>query len=86
MIGVKTDSGFVCEINENVLDDVEIIDVLVELDEGNPTHIGKAAKKLLREDAAKLYEHIRTEDDRVPLTELAKEIADIIGKISEAKK
>lgn len=86
MIEVKTESGFECKINENVLDNVEIIDILVEVDEGNPTHIGRAAKKLLREDAARLYDHVRTDDDRVPVEALTKEMADIIGKISEAKK
>lgn len=86
MIKVQTESGFECKINDDVLNDAEILDMFIELDEGNPIHITKAAKKLLRDDYKRLYDHIRTEDDRVPLTALAAEIADIISKASEIKK
>lgn len=86
MIKVKTGSGFECEISENVLDDAEILDVFIELDDGNPLHITTAVKKLLREDYKRLYDHIRTDDDRVPLTALAQEMTDIISKASELKK
>lgn len=86
MIKVKTESGFECEINENVLDDAEILDVFVELDDGNPVHITTAVKKILRDDYKRLYDHIRTEDDRVPLTALAAEMAEIVSKASEIKK
>lgn len=86
MIKVKTESGFECEINENVLDDAEILDVFVELDDGNPVHITTAVKKILRDDYKRLYDHIRTDDDRVPLTALAAEMAEIVNKASEIKK
>ena len=86
MIKVKTESGFECEINENVLDDAEILDVFVELEDGNPVHITTAVKKILRDDYKRLYDHIRTGDDRVPLTALAAEMAEIVSKASEIKK
>ena len=86
MIKVKTESGFECEINENVLDDVEILEVFAELDDGNLTHIATAARKLLRGEYKRLCDHIRTTDDRVPLSDLAREMTDIIDKFPEAKK
>lgn len=86
MIKVKTASGFEGEINEDVLNDVEIIDIFGELDDGNPVNIGKAAKKLFKDDYKRLYDHVRTEDDRVPIEALAKELSEIITSASEIKK
>lgn len=86
MIEVKTESGFECKINESALDDLEIVDIFVEVDNGDPSHIGVAVKKLLREDAAKLYDHVRTEDGRVPIVNILNELQDIIGKVKDLKK
>lgn len=86
MLKAKTESGFECEIDEGILNDVEILDVFCELEDGNPAHVGKAVKKMLRDDAKRLYDHVRTEDDRVPVEALGKELADIVNSINELKK
>lgn len=80
MIKGKTESGFEYKVNEDVLDDMEIIDLLSSIDEGEVQNLTKAADKILGvEQRKKLYDHIRTEDGRVPVAKFSEEFFDILG-------
>ena len=80
MIKGKTGSGFAYEVNEDALDDMEIIDLLASIDDGEVQNLTKAADKILGEEQRKsLYEHIRTEDGRVPVGKFSEEFFDILG-------
>lgn len=78
----KTSTGFEFEINEHKLDDMEFLDALAEVDE-NPLALSKVIKAMLGDDQKKkLYNHLRTDEGRVPVKAVAKEIAEIM-KISQ---
>ena len=67
MITAKTESGFSIELEESTLDNMEVLDALSDLDEGNPLAMSRLVVKLLGKDGKKrLYDHLRTEDGRVP--------------------
>ena len=67
MITAKTESGFSIELEESALDNMEVLDALSDLDEGNPLAMSRLVVKLLGKDGKKrLYDHLRTEDGRVP--------------------
>lgn len=83
---VTTDSGFECEINENVLDDIEILEMIEAIDDGRISMIRKVLGRILKDDAARLEEHVRTEDGRIPVTALLAEFQDFIAKIKDLKK
>ena len=83
---VTTDSGFECEINENVLDDIEILEMIEAIDDGRISMIRKVLGRILKDDAARLEEHVRTEDGRIPVTALLTEFQDFIAKIKDLKK
>lgn len=78
MIQGKTESGFVFQLEEDALDDMELLDTLAEMQE-NLLKIGTAVQMLLGEEQKKrLYDHLRNEKGRVRAEPLSKELLEII--------
>ena len=50
MITAKTESGFSIELEESALDNMEVLDALSDLDEGNPLAMSRLVVKLLGKD------------------------------------
>lgn len=83
----KTESGFKFEIDEKVLDDMELIDAMAASQGEDPTQISTVVVKIFGEDQRKrLYDHVRTEDGRVPVTEVANIITEIINSLGDDEK
>lgn len=80
MVEVKTNSGFVIEFDEARADNMEFLDALTDADE-NIANAGRAISLLLgKEGRAALYDHVRTEDGRVPINAVASEFLEILEK------
>lgn len=80
----KTESGFKYEIDEKVLDDMELIDAMAASQGEDPTQISTVVYKIFGADQRKrLYDHLRTEDGRVPVTDVANIITEIIESIGD---
>ena len=80
----KTQSGFKYEIDEKVLDDMELIDAMAASQGDDPTQISTVVVKIFGADQRKrLYDHVRTEDGRVPVTEVANIITEIIESLGD---
>ena len=80
----KTESGFKWEIDENVLDDMELIDAMAASQGEDPTQISTVVTKIFGADQKKkLYDHVRAEDGRVPISKVADIITEIINAIGE---
>lgn len=78
-IKVELESGYCCELEENVLDNMELLDRLVEVEEGKPAALSAALMLLLGQEQRKaLYDHLRTEDGRVPIRDTARAMGEII--------
>ena len=78
----KTSTGFEFEIDEQKLDDMEFLDALAEVDD-NSLALPKIIKTILGYDQKKkLYDHLRSDEGRVPIKAVAKEIAEIM-KLSQ---
>ena len=76
---IKTTSGFEIEIDESKLDDLEFLDLICELDDSNPRAYRKIVRKMLGDGETRLYDHIRTDDGRVPVSALTREILEILN-------
>lgn len=75
---VETSSGFAWDIDDVVLDDAEILDFLADIEEGNMVSFVPLLRKVLTPQGKKaLYDHLRTEDGRVPYAELDRETTEI---------
>lgn len=86
IVHVKTTSGFECDINENVLDDMEVLDYLASIEGGELMKYPKLLSKLFAPEVKKaLYDHVRTEDGRVPYAAFETEITDIFNSIKGGK-
>ena len=83
---IKTTSGFECDIDEDTLDDIELIEDLVEIDSGNATLVPRVIGRLLPDDKKKLYDHVRTDKGRVPIGAVGEELAEIIKGLNSKKK
>ena len=83
MIKGTTTSGFDFAFDENTLNNMEFVDALAEVDE-NPLLISKVVKMMFDpEQKKRLYNHIRTEDGRVPVEALGDEMREIFSVASE---
>lgn len=86
MVHVKTASGFECDVNEQVLDDVEVLDYLVAIDEGDTRKYPRLMAKIFTPETKQaLYDHVRTEDGRVPYSAFGAEITDVFNAIKGGK-
>ena len=75
---ITTDSGFEWDIDDVVLDDAEILDCLLDIEGGNKFSILTLLRKVLTSEGKKaLYDHLRTEDGRVPYADLDREFTEI---------
>lgn len=80
MVKGKTKSGFEFELEENVINNMELVDALADCADDNPFAVSKAVKLLLGNDLRqKLYDHLRTEDGRVPMEEVSVAVSEIFA-------
>ena len=84
---VITKSGFECLVDKKQMDDMELVDKIAEADAGNPLAVSAVIEKVLgKEQKAKLYNHLRNEDGRVPIEKVGEEIVDIITSLGNEGK
>ena len=90
MIKGKTKSGFEFEINENAGDDMELVDAMADClgtDQMKQfTGLSKVLTKLLGDNKKALYDHVRTEDGRVPTKAVEDEVAEMFNAIGDSGK
>lgn len=83
---VKTRTGFECDIDEIVLDDMEVLDYLAAIDGQDLTKYPLLLNKLMKPEVKKaLYDHVRAEDGRVPYGAFDAEITDIFNGLKGGK-
>ena len=81
----KTTTGFEFDIEDERLDDMELVDIMAEIDE-NPLLMPKVCKMLLGEEQKKrLYDHLRSEDGRVPIEATTNAIQEIFNSPGDLK-
>lgn len=87
MVTGKTTSGFSFSIPRKVMDNMEFVDTLAEASESNPIAVSKTVQLLLGDDVRKaLYNHVRTEDGRVPVKAVCEEVVEIIKAFGQEGK
>ena len=80
-------NGLELEVNEKSLNNMELLDALEEMTEGNELAISKVVKLMLgNENRKKLYDFIRDKDGRVPLEEVDKCLTEIMNLLGEQGK
>lgn len=83
---ITTRSGFTCEIDPVSLDDMEILELIGEVQDGNTFYVPKIIKRMLGDEQKKaLYDHLRTPEGRVPTDATYDVMGEIFDAINEAK-
>lgn len=78
MVEIKTESGFVCKLPKDALDDMELVDIFAG-DYPNEVFRNSAiAKQLLGDKKSDLYDHLRQIYGKVPATAVDQELREII--------
>ena len=91
MITGETTSGYHFEIDETRFDDFEVLDAIADMDSGVPTRLISGLStflvKVLGVDGRKaLYDHVRTQDGRVPTENVRTEVREILTAGGEQAK
>lgn len=82
-----TKSGFSYAINRKALDNMELIDALADSADGDTLAVSKVCRLLLKPEQRKaLYDHVRTEDGRVPTEAISAEIVEMFSALGAAGK
>ena len=86
MVTGTTSSGFSFSLDEKVLDDMELVDTLAQMQEGDPLAISAVVRMVLGDQRRALYDHRRTADGRVPASAVSEEIRQIFDAFGKAGK
>ena len=84
MKSITMSDGLELEIDEGCMDDMELLDAIIDTDEGNPVAVSRLCTKMLGKEGKKiLYDHLRENNGRVPVTKAIPaimEIMQLLGK------
>lgn len=81
-----TRSGFGFEVADNIVNDMELFEALCDLDAGDARAVVPVCRIVLGDQKKALYDHLRTEEGRVPVDKVTEEILDILTAIKDGKK
>ena len=83
---IHLDNGLQLQVKDNVLDNMELLDDLVSLDEGNGYAISRIVSRILEKDEKKkLYDHLR-KDGVTPVSAVVDCMKEIFDKLGDAGK
>jgi len=86
MKNIKLANGLNLNINENVMDNMELLDDLVDLDNGNGYAISRVLNRMMDADEKKkLYDHLRV-DGVTSITSVTNAMKEIFEKLGEQGK
>ena len=86
MISGVTKNGFAFEITAERADNMELIDALADIDDGNLLAVSKVLTLLLGpEQKKKMYDFVRTEDGIVSAQTVSEMIVEILATKKETK-
>lgn len=86
MVAGTTRSGFRFEVPEDIADNMELFEAFCDLDGGDERAIVPVCRIVLGGQKKALYDHLRTEDGRVPVTKVVEEVGQILAAVKDGKK
>lgn len=83
---IKLNDDFMVEVDKNAFDNMELIDALALMDEGNPLAMSKVCDLVFTKDTKKrIYDHCR-KDGRVPVADVSNLISEVFSKLGQEEK
>lgn len=82
-----TKNGFEFDVSDSVIDNMELLDAVAEMQDENPLALSRLCTLMFgAEQKKRLYNSLRTEDGRVPLTAVSEAIADVWSAFGDTGK
>ena len=78
MIEIKTESGFVCQLPKDAMDDMELVDIFTGEYPNEAFRNSDIAKHLLGNQKKAMYDHLRKIHGKVPASAVDQELREII--------
>lgn len=72
--------GFELDVDETVFEDMELFDLIADLQKGQSLALSDVTAKILGDNKAALYDHLRDEKGRVPITAVSDAVVEIFQK------
>ena len=87
MAKITTSSGFVCEVDEESINDAFFFDDVRKMKRGDLTAMVDLCERLLGESGKdELLGHLKDDKGRAPMEDLEREITEIIQELKSVKK
>ena len=87
MTQIKLSCGFEAEIDETAVNDMEFLDALTQMQEGDPTGLSIICDMLLnKQDKKRLYDAARDENGRATIEAVSAKIKEIFDQLGSKKK
>lgn len=84
---IEIKNGCVCEVDEDALDNMELVEALEDVRDDNPIAVSRVAELLLgKERKRQLYDALRTEKGRVPASAVSSAIVKIFDAFGKTGK
>lgn len=83
---VTLSTGVKITLSEHVNDDMELLELIGKLDNGDFTNMAKITEKIFGKDKQKVYNSIRRKDRTVPIQKTAELIQETFEKMGEMGK
>lgn len=84
---ITTNSGFTCDIDPDVLNNMELVDALADVQNGNKLAYPTVCLLVLgRQTRAELYDHLRNKAGRVPTADVDREMTEIMQALGKPAK
>lgn len=83
---IRLENGLTLSVQDSAMNNMELLDDLVELDDGNGYAISRIVGRLLdKEEKKKLYDHLRV-DGVTPVDKVVECLQEIFDKLGDAGK
>ena len=84
---IKVTEGLEVNVDKTCFNDMEMLDILVDLDSGDPLAVSKMCSRMFsKEDKKKLYNHLRDENGTVKTEVFVPVVMDIMKQLGEEEK
>lgn len=80
---VTTESGYTVSVEEEKLDDMRFVDALAELQENGLALPRVMNMVFTEEDKKRLYDHVATDDGRVPIEKATAEFCEVLRELEK---
>lgn len=87
MTHVKLSCGFEADVDETAASDIEFLDALTDMQDGDPTGMSRLIGMLLGKDNKKrLYDAVRDETGRASVDAVGAQLTELLGQLVSKKK